>query len=84
MTVDNRTSLSTEREYRLSSDTLFEVVTLPQAIAIRLRYKRPDLSGTRKRQNQDLNLRDQIKSYINLRDQIKIQISETQSLNQDI
>jgi hypothetical protein len=27
MTVDNRTLLSTEREYRLSSDTLFEVVT---------------------------------------------------------
>jgi hypothetical protein len=29
MTVDNRTWLSTEREYRLSSDTLFEVVTRP-------------------------------------------------------
>jgi hypothetical protein len=27
MTVDNRVSLSTKREYRLNSDTLFEVVT---------------------------------------------------------
>jgi hypothetical protein len=27
MTVDNRVSLSTEREYRLNSDTLFKVVT---------------------------------------------------------
>jgi hypothetical protein len=27
MTVDNRVLLSTEREYRLNSDTLFEVVT---------------------------------------------------------
>jgi hypothetical protein len=27
MTVDNRVSLSTEHEYRLNSDTLFEVVT---------------------------------------------------------
>jgi hypothetical protein len=29
MTVDNRTLLSTEHEYRLSSGILFEVVTLP-------------------------------------------------------
>jgi hypothetical protein len=29
MTVDNRILLSTEREYRLNSDTLFEVVTPP-------------------------------------------------------
>jgi Helitron helicase-like domain at N-terminus len=28
MTVDNRVSLSTKREYRLNSDTLFEVVIL--------------------------------------------------------
>jgi hypothetical protein len=28
MTVDNRVSLSTEREYRLNSDTLFKVVTV--------------------------------------------------------
>jgi hypothetical protein len=31
MTVNNRTSLSTKREYRLSSDTLFEVVTMGPA-----------------------------------------------------
>jgi hypothetical protein len=27
MTVDNRVSLSTEREYRLNSETLFKVIT---------------------------------------------------------
>jgi hypothetical protein len=35
MTVDNRTSLSTERKYRLSSDTLFEVVTVDVAENVR-------------------------------------------------
>jgi hypothetical protein len=30
MTVDNRTSLDTKCKYRLSSDTLFEVVTYPE------------------------------------------------------
>jgi hypothetical protein len=34
MTVDNRTSLSTEHEYRLSSDTLFKVVTLAACEAL--------------------------------------------------
>jgi hypothetical protein len=39
MTVDNRVSLSTECEYRLNSDTLFEVVTVIEQLTMHWRYE---------------------------------------------
>jgi hypothetical protein len=52
MTVDNRVSLSTEREYRLNSDTLFEVVTnLPAHIQEQLAAL-PPLVAPRRRGRQ--------------------------------
>jgi short subunit dehydrogenase-like uncharacterized protein len=48
MTVNNRTLLSTEREYRLSSDTLFEVVT-PKG------RKGPNRSNQAQEANSNLN-----------------------------